>query len=109
MPKETRDIKQYKTYTLVHIKRDETAQPVMLRHVPVAVFDDKDLAIAYVAGEGWKHNDTFEDMEDQSVECYMRPEWSAIELTAEHTSLPFNPEPKPKAPVEPKPRKHRNP
>jgi len=87
MAKETRDITQYKFYTLIHKVTDRESQRVT--HEPVAIFDDIDLVPAYVEAQGWTHDAEWNDA--QGFDSYLQSEWTAVEPVVGNFNLPFNP------------------
>lgn len=87
MAKETRDIKQYKFFTLIHKVTDRESQRVT--HEPVAIFDDINLIPAYVEAQNWKYEPLWGDTE--GFDAYLQSEWTSVEPVAENFNLPFNP------------------
>lgn len=79
MAKETRCMKQYKVFTLVALELEERKDMSPIEHhTEVAVFDDRDIAVAYAEASG-------------TLEYELREEWREQEPNQSQFSLPFNP------------------
>lgn len=88
MAKQTRDITQYKFFTLIHKVTDQDSKRVT--HEPVAIFDDIEIAQAYVIAKEWSYDEaTWDDVE--GFDAYVQSEWTAVEPVADNFNLPFNP------------------
>ena len=97
MTKETRQVTQYKFFTVIKNYSKKRGYKEISYREPIAIFDDNELAGEYIVNLNHELIG-----KDETITYEIDSNWTEVEPTKDNFNLPFNPEyisPKPKKAV----------